>query len=114
MKQILLIIIMLCTVTAYTASYEECGKTDGITSSGTKATDGITASGIKATENHTVACDFLKFGTQVVIMGQTYTVEDRIGSSHPSKIDVFMESKEEALKFGRRQLEVEILEGDDV
>ena len=59
MKQILLIII-LCTVTAYTASFEECGKTDG-----------ITASGVKATENHTVACDFLEFGTQVVILGQT-------------------------------------------
>jgi len=101
MKQVLLIIIMLCTVTAYTASYEECGKTDGITSSGTKATEG-----------RTVACDFLAFGTQVVILGQTYTVEDRIGSGHQSKIDVYMESKEEALKFGHRQLEVEILEGD--
>ena len=100
MKRILLLII-LCSVTAYTASYEECGKTDGITSSGTKATEG-----------RTVACDFLAFGTQVVILGQTYTVEDRIGSGHPSKIDVFMESKEEALKFGRRQLEVEILEGE--
>ena len=100
MKQILILII-LCTVTAYTASYEECGKTDG-----------ITASGVKATENHTVACDFLKFGTQIVILGQTYTVEDRIGSRHPSKLDMYMESKEEALRFGRRQLEVEILEGE--
>ena len=98
MKQILLIII-LCSVTAYTASYEECGKTDGITSSGTKATEG-----------RTVACDFLKFGTQIVILGQTYAVEDRIGSGHPSKIDVFMESKEEALKFGRREIEVEVKE----
>jgi 3D (Asp-Asp-Asp) domain-containing protein len=100
MKQILLLII-LCSVTAYTASYEECGKTDG-----------ITASGVKATEGRTIACDFLEFGTQVVILGQTYVVEDRIGSGHPSKIDVYMESKEEALKFGRRQLEVEILEGE--
>lgn len=100
MKQILLI-IMLCTVTAYTASIEECGKTDG-----------ITASGVKAKENHTVACDFLSFGTQVVILGQTYTVEDRIGSGHPSKIDIFMGDRQEAIKFGRRHLEVEILEGE--
>ena len=98
MKQILILII-LCSVTAYTASYEECGKTDGITSSGTKATEG-----------RTVACDFLEFGTQVVILGQTYTVEDRIGSGHQSKIDVYMESKEEALKFGRQNLEVEVKE----
>ena len=101
MKQILLLII-LCTVTAYTASYEECGKTDGITSSGTKATEG-----------RTIACDFLEFGTQVVILGQTYVVEDRIGSGHPSKIDVYMGDRQDAIKFGRRQLEVEILEGDD-
>ena len=98
MKQILLLII-LCSVTAYTASYEECGKTDGITSSGTKATEG-----------RTVACDFLKFGTQVVILGQTYVVEDRIGSGHRSKIDVYMENKEEALRFGRREIEVEVKE----
>ena len=86
-------------MTAYTASYEECGKTDG-----------ITASGVKATENHTVACDFLAFGTQVVILGQTYTVEDRIGSGHPSKLDVYMEDRQEALRFGRREIEVEIKE----
>lgn len=102
MKQVLLIIIMLCTVTAYTASLEECGKTDG-----------ITATGIKATEGRTVACDFLKLGTQVVIMGKTYVVEDRIGSGHPSKLDMYMESKEDALKFGRREIEVEIKESDD-
>lgn len=96
MKRILLLII-LCTVTAYTASFEECGKTDG-----------ITASGVKATENHTVACDFLEFGTQVVIMGQTYVVEDRIGEGHPSKIDIFMKDKDKAVEFGNRQLEVEI------
>jgi len=100
MKQILIIII-LCSVTAYTASYEECGKTDGITSSGTKATEG-----------RTVACDFLKFGTQIVILGQTYVVEDRIGEGHSNKLDIFMDDQEEALRFGRRQLEVEILEGD--
>ena len=98
MKQILIIII-LCTVTAYTASFEECGKTDG-----------ITASGVKATEGRTIACDFLKFGTQVVILGQTYTVEDRIGSGHPSKLDIFMEDRQEALKFGHQKLEVEIKE----
>jgi len=100
MKRILILII-LCTVTAYTASFEECGKTDGITASGTRATEG-----------RTIACDFLKFGTQVIISGQTYTVEDRIGSGHPSKIDIFMGDRQEAIKFGHQKLEVEILEGD--
>lgn len=50
------VVLMGCTeqpVTAYTASYEECGKTDG-----------ITASGVKATEGRTIACDFLAFGMQ--------------------------------------------------
>ena len=30
------------TVTAYTASFEECGKTDGITASGRQAIEGVT------------------------------------------------------------------------
>jgi len=100
MKRILLLII-LCTVTAYTASYEECGKTDGITASGTRATEG-----------RTVACDFLEFGTQIMILGKTYVVEDRIGSGHPSKLDIFMDDQEDAIKFGNQKLEVEILEGE--
>ena len=98
MKKIIILII-LCTVTAYTASYEECGKTDG-----------ITASGVKATENCTIACDFLKFGTQVKILGNTYIVEDRIGSGHPNKIDIFMVDRQKAIEFGHQILEIEIRE----
>jgi len=100
MKRILLLII-LCTVTAYTASIEECGKTDGITASGTRATEG-----------RTVACDFLKFGTQIMILGKTYVVEDRIGSDHPSKIDIFMIDRKRAIEFGHKKIEVEIQESD--
>ena len=100
MKQGLIVfLIVLCNVTAYTASIEECGKNDGITASGTKVVEG-----------RTVACDFLDFGTEVIILGNTYIVEDRIGSESKNKIDIYMEDRKDALNFGRKILEVEIKE----
>ena len=62
-------ILVLCT--AYTASFDECGKTDG-----------ITASGAKATINRTVAADDLPLGTRIRINGQEYIVEDRFGGGY--------------------------------
>lgn len=97
--RILIAILMLTsfyfqdvTVTAYTASLEECGKTDG-----------ITASGIKATEGRTIAADHLPFGTKVEIDGHTYTVEDRFGGGYTNKIDVYFENYADAIEFGRQQ-----------
>lgn len=87
------------TVTYYTASYMECGKTDG-----------ITASGVPATEGRTVAADHLPFGTVVEIDGVQYVVEDRFGAGHTDKIDVYVEDKEKAIKLGRRKVEVKIYE----
>ena len=76
------------TLTAYTASVEECGKADGITASGTKATQG-----------RTIAADHLPFGTHVEIDGHIYTVEDRFGGGYTDKIDIY---------FGRQQRVVRI------
>lgn len=86
-------IIMFCTVTAYTPSFEECGKTDG-----------ITASGVKATVNRTIACDHLPFGTKVKILGKEYIVEDRFGGDYTDKIDIYMEDKDAAYEFGKQYL----------
>ena len=91
-------IVLLLVCTAYTASFDVCGKTDG-----------ITASGVKATAGRTVACDSLPFGTKVIINGRTYVVEDRFGGGHKNRIDIFMNSKKEALQYGRRKEYVTIL-----
>lgn len=86
---------------AYTASEAECGKTDG-----------ITASGIPAEEGITIASDDLPFGTEVVIDGHTYIVQDRFGGNYRNRIDIYMDSVSRANTFGRREILVQIREHD--
>ena len=81
--------MVLCT--AYSPSFEECGKTDG-----------ITASGIKAIEGKTVAADDLPLGTRIEINGKIYTVHDRFGAGHKNRIDIFKESQADCFKFGKQ------------
>ena len=70
--------------------------------------DGVTASGTKATEGRTIAADpdVLPIGSVVVIDGHTYTVEDVGGAIKGKRIDIFMNSHEEALQAGVRTAEV--------
>ena len=71
-----------------------------------------TASGVIATANHTIAADtnVLPFGTEVIIDGQFYVVEDVGGGVKGYHIDMFFDSHLEALKFGRQTKEVYIQE----
>jgi putative enterotoxin / cell-wall binding protein len=68
-----------------------------------------TASGVMPTVGHTIACNFLPFGTKVRIGEQVYTVEDTGGVLGNTVIDVFVDSEEEAIQKGRYTTEVEIL-----
>jgi len=71
----------------------------------------ITANGEKALEGQTIAADSsIPFGTQIYIpeLGKTFTVTDRGGSITGDRLDMYMESREDALKFGDRELEVRI------
>ena len=83
-------------MTAYTNNYEDCGKIDGITASGTFVRDGVIA-----------APPHIKFGTKILINGSQFIVEDR-GAAIVRKadgtnvIDVYMNSKEECIQFGRQ------------
>lgn len=86
-------------VTAYCSCARCCGKTNG-----------ITASGRRATANHTVAApSTFAFGTQMVINGKTYVVEDRGGAIQGNRIDIYMNSHSEALAWGVRYLDVEVI-----
>ena len=68
---------------------------------------GPTASGTYPTAGRTIACD-LPFGTQVLINGHIYTVEDRgVSGNH---IDIYFGSHSEALAFGLQYADV-YLEG---
>lgn len=86
---------------AYTAAADECGKSDGITSSG-----------LKVKENRTLACPpQYPFGAKIQIEGYgTFVCEDRGGAIKGNHFDIYMETKKEAFAFGRRNLEAEIVD----
>ena len=93
-------ILALCT--AYTSSFDECGNTDGITASGTKATI-----------NRTVAADDLPLGTRIRINGQEYIVEDRFGGGYKNRIDIYVDTKEKAYQYGRQYNFIEIIKEEN-
>jgi 3D (Asp-Asp-Asp) domain-containing protein len=86
---------------AYTAAADECGKSDGITSSG-----------LKVKENRTLACPpSYPFGAKVKIEGVgTLVCEDRGGAIKGNHFDIYVETKKEAFAFGRRNLIAEVVE----
>lgn len=92
---------MLFEVTAYTKSdFSMNGK-------------GITASGTKVMQNRTIASSRrIPYGTRIFFpkLGRTYVVEDRGGAIKGNRIDIYMDSRTEALKFGRKKLEGVILD----
>lgn len=84
-------------LTAYCACSKCCGKSDGITASGTKAKQG-----------RTIAVDpkQIPYGTKVVINGHTYVAEDCGSGIGENCIDIFFDSHKEAWNFGRQSAEV--------
>ena len=86
-------------ITAYCPCSKCCGKTTGRTASGTKATAGRTVA----------ASSKFAFGTKLNIGGHVYTVEDRGGAINGNKIDIFVNSHAEALAWGVRYLNVNVV-----
>lgn len=85
--------VISCHVTAYTVG-------DSYTPSDTMA------NGEKVHVGAVASYD-LPLGTKVRINGAVYTVKDRCGI--PNTIDIYMNSKQECLQFGKKYMEVEIL-----
>jgi 3D (Asp-Asp-Asp) domain-containing protein len=75
-------------------------------------TDGITFTGANAAPNHTIAVDpdLIPLGTQLMIDGILYTAEDTGGAIQGNRVDIFVESHQEALERGRHQAEVFVYE----
>ena len=92
----------VCEITAYCACEKCCGKSDGITATGTKATQG-----------RTVAVDpsVIPYGSVVIINGHEYIAEDCGGGIGGTQIDMFFNSHQDALNWGRRWLDVWVKEG---
>ena len=85
--------VISCHVTAYTVG-------DAYTPSDTMA------NGEKVHVGAVASYD-LPLGTKVRINGVVYTVKDRCGA--PDTLDIYMNSKQECVSFGKRYMEVEIL-----
>lgn len=83
--------------TAYCPCKKCCGKSDG-----------ITATGVKAKSRHTIAADpkFLPYGTELLFDCNTWVVEDCGGAIKGNRIDVFFDTHEEAVNFGRQEFSV--------
>lgn len=82
------------TLTAYCGCTACCGKTDGITSTGTKTKAG-----------RTVAVDpkVIPYGTELVINGHKYVAEDCGGGIKGNHIDIYFNSHSDAIKFGKQK-----------
>ena len=82
------------TVTHYCA----CAKCCGVNA------DGITASGKQAQRGMVAMSSYYPFGTQIMINGVMYTVEDRGGSgieNNIHRVDIFVPDHQEALRLGK-------------
>jgi len=92
---------VVATLTAYCPCKRCCGKTDGITASGTQATAG-----------RTVAVDnsIIPYGTEIIIDGHSYIAEDCGAAVKGYTIDIFFDTHEEALSFGKQTKTVYIAE----
>lgn len=83
-------------ITAYCGCAKCCGKTDGITASGTHVTAGRTIA----------APPEIPFGTKISINGHIYTVEDRGGAIKGKRIDIYFNTHQAALDFGVQYIEI--------
>ena len=70
-----------------------------------------TATGTTPTEGRTIAVDprVIPYGTEVLINGQTYIAEDTGGAIKGNRIDICFTKHADALEFGKRQVEVFII-----
>jgi 3D (Asp-Asp-Asp) domain-containing protein len=93
-------------VTAYTAGYESTQKRKG------HPLYGVTASGTKAKQGRTIAMDKrFPFGTLVKIEGfdNIFVVQDRGGKIKGNRVDVYFDSVEEAIKFGKQKRKIYVI-----
>ena len=86
--------------TAYSSTVDQTDSDPFTTANGKKVKDGI------------VAANFLPFGTKIKLPGvagdKVFSVEDRMNRRFNERIDIWFSTREEAVKFGVKYVEVEI------
>ena len=102
---------MVVDSTAYTSSVDECDADPWITADGYDLRDG--GDGV-------IATNVLPFGTKVRIPAlfgdKVFTVHDRMNKRYTYRVDVWMETKSQARKYGlHKNVTIEVVEmGDGV
>jgi len=92
------------TITAYNAEAAQTDSTPFITASNSRVRPGIVAVSQDLFRNGWV------FGRKVYIVGYgVYTIEDLLARRKRNQLDIFMNSKQKALEFGRKRLRVFLL-----
>ncbi|MBI4159842.1 hypothetical protein HY504_01615 [Candidatus Wolfebacteria bacterium] len=88
-------------VTAYSSSPDETDDTPWVTASGTHTGYGV------------VATNYLPLGTRIrlpkIFGNQVFIVEDRMNARYNSRIDVWLPTKAEAIRFGEKFTEISVL-----
>jgi 3D (Asp-Asp-Asp) domain-containing protein len=88
-------------VTAYSSTVDQCDDTPFITANGTRVRDGI------------VAANWLKFGSRIRIPemfgDKVFVVTDRMHPRFDDRLDIWMSEREDAIQFGLRRLDIEVL-----
>ncbi|QQG52390.1 MAG: 3D domain-containing protein [Candidatus Falkowbacteria bacterium] len=76
----------------------------------------ITANGFNVCEHgeeDTIAANFLKFGTKVRIPelfgDRVFVVRDRMNKRHADRVDIWMNNRSDAIKFGIKTAKIEVL-----
>ena len=91
---------MRVTSTAYSSEVAQTDSTPFITASGTTVRRGV------------VAANFLPIGTRVKIPAmygdEMFVVEDRMNARYSNRLDIWMETRDQAKQFGVRTIEIEI------
>lgn len=107
----------LKTITVTATAYCPCTSCCGIWSAQHPSRVGtdyqqVTACGAVPTEGRTIATDpsVIPTGTHVLINGHEYVAEDTGGAIKGNRIDVFFNTHEAALNWGKQTVEVTILE----
>ena len=94
--------IVNMNTSAYCSCAKCCGKTNGITSSGEIATSWYT---VAAGRGYPIGTIIYVPALSNEINGGWFIVQDRGGAISNNKMDIFLDTHQEALQFGRRTLE---------
>jgi hypothetical protein len=90
---------MTAIITAYCACSICCHDQLNLTAAGNRPTAGRTIAAPRA----------VHLGSSVIIGGHTYTVEDRTAKKFDGRFDIFVRTHKEAVRFGKREMNVTIL-----